>query len=79
MIERYRLSWTFLLPSVITEFLNHPRHRDYRSVESALRRRLRQHDARYHCVSHGFSNQPRYPTYEATQRRCSISAYPMTP
>ena len=29
MIERYRLSWTFLLPGIITEFLNHPRRRDH--------------------------------------------------
>jgi acyl-CoA synthetase (AMP-forming)/AMP-acid ligase II len=29
MIERHRLSWTFLLPGIITEFLNHPRRRDY--------------------------------------------------
>jgi acyl-CoA synthetase (AMP-forming)/AMP-acid ligase II len=29
MIERHRLSWTALLPGIITEFLNHPRRRDY--------------------------------------------------
>jgi fatty-acyl-CoA synthase len=29
MIERHRLSWTFLLPGIITDFLNHPRRRDY--------------------------------------------------
>jgi fatty-acyl-CoA synthase len=29
MIERHRLSWTFLLPGVITEFLNHPRRNNY--------------------------------------------------
>ena len=29
MIERHRLSWTFLLPGIITEFLNHPRRRDH--------------------------------------------------
>ena len=29
MIERHRLSWTFLLPGVITEFLNHPRRCDH--------------------------------------------------
>ena len=28
-IERERLSWTMLLPGVITDFLNHPRRRDY--------------------------------------------------
>lgn len=29
MIERHRLSWTALLPGIITEFLNHPRRCDY--------------------------------------------------
>ncbi len=29
MIERHRLTWTALLPGVITEFLNHPRRRDH--------------------------------------------------
>jgi acyl-CoA synthetase (AMP-forming)/AMP-acid ligase II len=29
MIEHHRLSWTALLPGIITEFLNHPRRRDY--------------------------------------------------
>ncbi|MGD0187054.1 MAG: AMP-binding protein [Roseiarcus sp.] len=29
LIERDRLSWTLLLPGVITDFLNHPRRADY--------------------------------------------------
>lgn len=29
MIERHRLSWTLLLPGVLTDFLNHPRRGDY--------------------------------------------------
>jgi non-ribosomal peptide synthetase component E (peptide arylation enzyme) len=29
MIERHRLSWTALLPGIITKFLNHPGRRDY--------------------------------------------------
>jgi acyl-CoA synthetase (AMP-forming)/AMP-acid ligase II len=28
-IERHRLSWTLLLPGVLTDFLNHPRRGDY--------------------------------------------------
>jgi acyl-CoA synthetase (AMP-forming)/AMP-acid ligase II len=29
MIERLKLSWTLLLPGVLTDFLNHPRRREY--------------------------------------------------
>ena len=29
MIERHRLTWTVLLPGIITDFLNHPRRRDH--------------------------------------------------
>jgi len=44
-IERERLSWTLLLPGVITDFMNNPAAPGQRSVEPALRHRLRQHDA----------------------------------
>ena len=29
LIERHRLTWTFLLPGVITDFLNHPRRTEF--------------------------------------------------
>ena len=47
VIARDRLTWTLLLPGVLTDFLNHPRRRDHDLDEPALRDRLRQHDARH--------------------------------